>query len=57
MERIVEMNVCGTCKYSNLIIGPDGQIALNICRIGSEAVNESGGLTLCSDWTSRREKS
>ena len=56
MDKIVERNVCGTCRHSNLIIGTDGQIALNICEIGSEAVNESGGLTVCSDWTARRRK-
>lgn len=54
MDRTVEMNVCGTCRHSNLIIGTDGQIALNICEIGSEAVNRNGGLTTCEDWTARR---
>ena len=56
MEEIVEYNVCGTWKHSNLIIGTEGEIILNICEIGSKAVNETGGLTICKDWTSRRKK-
>lgn len=55
MDRIVEMNVCGTCEHSNLIIGEKGEIALNICDIDSKAVNKTGGLTSCRDWTLRRK--
>ena len=64
MDRIKELNVCGTCKHSHLIpdhshLIPDinGEIAVNICRIGSEAVNKDGGLTYCVDWTPRRKMS
>lgn len=57
MDRIKELNVCGTCKHSHLIPDINGEIALNICRIGSEAVNKDGGLTYCIDWTPRRKLS
>ena len=43
MDRIKELNVCGTCKHSHLIPDINGEIAVNICRIGSEAVNKDGG--------------
>ena len=56
MEEIVEYNVCGVCEHSNLIFDIDGEVALNICRIGSKAVNKDGGLTVCRDWTARRKR-
>ena len=57
MDRIKELNVCGTCKHSHLIPDINGEIAVNICRIGSSAVNKDGGLTYCIDWTPRRKLS
>ena len=55
MDRIKGLNVCGACKHSILIPDIDGEIALNLCRIGSKAVNKDGGLTQCTDWTRREE--
>ena len=57
MDRIKELKVCGICEHSHLIPNIEGEIALNICRIGSEAVNKDGGLTYCTDWTPRRKMS
>ena len=57
MDRIMEKNVCGACKHSILIPDIDGEIAENICRIGSKAVNKDGGMTYCTEWTPRRNKS
>ena len=56
MKQIVELSVCGTCKHSHLIPDIDGEIALNICRIGSKAIKKDGGLTYCMGWTPRRNK-
>ena len=56
MKQIVELSVCGTCKHSHLIPDIDGEIALNICRIGSKAIKKDGGLTYCIGWTPRRNK-
>lgn len=56
MKQIEELSVCGTCKHSHLIPDIGGEIALNICRISSRAVNNDGGLTYCIGWTSRRNK-
>ena len=57
MDRIKELRVCGTCEHSHLIPNIEGEIALNICRISSAAVNKDGGLTYCIDWTPRRKLS
>ena len=55
MDKIEELNICGTCKHSHLIPDIGGEIALNICRIGSRAVKKDGGMTYCTEWT-RKER-
>ena len=55
MKQIEELKVCGTCEHSHLIPDINGEIALNICRIDSRAVNKDGGITYCTEWT-RKER-
>ena len=53
MDTITVMNLCSTCKHSDLFIDFDGEIADNVCKKGSKAVNRTGGLTTCTWWESR----
>ena len=53
MDTITVMNLCSTCRHSDLFFDYNGEIANNVCKKGSKAVNRTGGLTTCTWWESR----